>query len=194
MTEKAAFPELTERWPSGRRRTPAKGVRVKSPSRVRIPLSPPDQSLVLPSDTSASPSYGNLRSADNFRGKHDATIASTGNGRRCPWAPIRTIRSRRRERVTKQPHAYSPQTWTCPCRDELCDSARRVRRDSRCTKRGTPATGQPVRECESRPLRRINRNAAARFVPVADCRERQLSCLTMKVVQPVILVGSEVES
>src|SRR5262249_17978085 len=30
-----------ERWPSGRRRTPAKGVRVKSPSRVRIPLSPP---------------------------------------------------------------------------------------------------------------------------------------------------------
>src|ERR1700689_298907 len=32
---------LTERWPSGRRRTPAKGVRVKSPSRVRIPLSPP---------------------------------------------------------------------------------------------------------------------------------------------------------
>ena len=31
-----------ERWPSGRRRAPAKGVRVKSPSRVRIPLSPPD--------------------------------------------------------------------------------------------------------------------------------------------------------
>src|ERR1700749_872227 len=30
-----------ERWPSGRRRTPAKGVRVKSPSRVRIPPSPP---------------------------------------------------------------------------------------------------------------------------------------------------------
>ena len=30
-----------ERWPSGRRRTPAKGVWVKSPSRVRIPLSPP---------------------------------------------------------------------------------------------------------------------------------------------------------
>ena len=153
---------LTERWPSGRRRTPAKGVRVKSPSRVRIPLSPPDQSLVLASDTSASTSYGNLRSADNFRGKHDATIASTGNGRRWPWAPIRTFRSRRRERVTRQPHAYSPQTWTRPCRDELCDSARRVRRDSRCTKRGTPATGQPVREFESRPLRR-NRNATARF-------------------------------
>ena len=32
---------MPERWPSGRRRTPAKGVRVKSPSRVRIPLSPP---------------------------------------------------------------------------------------------------------------------------------------------------------
>ena len=32
-----------ERWPSGRRRAPAKGVRVKSPSRVRIPLSPPVQ-------------------------------------------------------------------------------------------------------------------------------------------------------
>ena len=31
-----------ERRPSGRRRAPAKGVRVKSPSRVRIPLSPPD--------------------------------------------------------------------------------------------------------------------------------------------------------
>src|SRR5204863_436404 len=31
-----------ERWPSGRRRTPAKGVRVISPSRVRIPLSPPN--------------------------------------------------------------------------------------------------------------------------------------------------------
>src|ERR1017187_6090383 len=34
-----------ERWPSGRRRAPAKGVRVKSPSRVRIPLSPPITSL-----------------------------------------------------------------------------------------------------------------------------------------------------
>ena len=30
-----------ERWPSGRRRSPAKGVWVKSPSRVRIPSSPP---------------------------------------------------------------------------------------------------------------------------------------------------------
>ena len=30
-----------ERWPSGRRRAPAKGVWVKSPSRVRIPPSPP---------------------------------------------------------------------------------------------------------------------------------------------------------
>ena len=34
----------TERWPSGRRRSPAKGVWVKSPSRVRIPLSPPADS------------------------------------------------------------------------------------------------------------------------------------------------------
>ena len=32
---------LTERWPSGRRRSPAKGVWVKSSSRVRIPPSPP---------------------------------------------------------------------------------------------------------------------------------------------------------
>ncbi len=32
-----------ERWPSGRRRAPAKGVWVKSPSRVRIPLSPPSK-------------------------------------------------------------------------------------------------------------------------------------------------------
>jgi hypothetical protein len=32
---------------------------------------------------------------------------------------------------------------------------RRVCRNSRCKKRGTPATGQPVREFESRPLRRI---------------------------------------
>ena len=32
---------LWERWPSGRRRTPAKGVGIKSPSRVRIPPSPP---------------------------------------------------------------------------------------------------------------------------------------------------------
>ena len=98
-----------------------------------------------------------------YERKHDATIASTGNGRRRPWAPIRTFRLRRRERVTRQPHAYSPQTWTRPCRDELCDSARRVRRDSRCTKRGAPATGQPVREFESRPLRRINRNATPRL-------------------------------
>src|SRR3990167_6550515 len=30
-----------ERWPSGRRRAPAKGVWDKIPSRVRIPLSPP---------------------------------------------------------------------------------------------------------------------------------------------------------
>ena len=33
---------LTERWPSGRRRSPAKGVWVNSPSRVRIPPSPPE--------------------------------------------------------------------------------------------------------------------------------------------------------
>ena len=39
------FSPKTERWPSGRRRTPAKGVRVKSPSRVRIPLSPPSSFL-----------------------------------------------------------------------------------------------------------------------------------------------------
>ncbi len=32
----------SERWLSGRKRSPAKGVRVKSPSRVRIPLSPPE--------------------------------------------------------------------------------------------------------------------------------------------------------
>ena len=32
---------LSERWLSGRKRSPAKGVRVKSPSRVRIPPSPP---------------------------------------------------------------------------------------------------------------------------------------------------------
>ena len=36
----------SERWLSGRKRSPAKGVRVKSPSRVRIPLSPP-ASLLL---------------------------------------------------------------------------------------------------------------------------------------------------
>ena len=35
----------TERWPSGRRRSPAKGVEVKSFSRVRIPSSPPPCSL-----------------------------------------------------------------------------------------------------------------------------------------------------
>src|SRR5437016_9189808 len=39
--ESSRFFSYAERWPSGRRRTPAKGVRVKSPSRVRIPLSPP---------------------------------------------------------------------------------------------------------------------------------------------------------
>ena len=33
---------ISERWLSGRKRSPAKGVRVKSPSRVRIPLSPPE--------------------------------------------------------------------------------------------------------------------------------------------------------
>ena len=31
----------TERWLSGRKRSPAKGVRANTPSRVRIPLSPP---------------------------------------------------------------------------------------------------------------------------------------------------------
>jgi hypothetical protein len=128
---------------------------------------------VLASNASANTSYGNLRSADNLRGKHDATNASTGNGRRWPWAPIRTFRSRRRERVTRRPHAYSPQTWTRPCRDELCDSARGVRRDSRSTKRGTPAAAQPVREFESRPLGRININATARFVPYPAVCERQ---------------------
>ena len=33
---------VTERWPRGRRRSPAKGVWDKIPSRVRIPLSPPE--------------------------------------------------------------------------------------------------------------------------------------------------------
>ena len=36
-----------ERWPSGRRRAPAKGVWVKSPSRVRIPPSPPHGTSIL---------------------------------------------------------------------------------------------------------------------------------------------------
>jgi hypothetical protein len=36
-----------ERWPSGRRRAPAKGVWVKSPSRVRIPPSPPYGQSIL---------------------------------------------------------------------------------------------------------------------------------------------------
>src|SRR5277367_1466209 len=36
-----------ERWPSGRRRAPAKGVWVKSPSRVRIPPSPPYLTSIL---------------------------------------------------------------------------------------------------------------------------------------------------
>src|SRR6266702_2639766 len=45
--ESSGFFSYAERWPSGRRRTPAKGVRVKSPSRVRIPLSPPVQILSL---------------------------------------------------------------------------------------------------------------------------------------------------
>ena len=36
-----------ERWPSGRRRAPAKGVGIKSPSRVRIPPSPPSNPNVL---------------------------------------------------------------------------------------------------------------------------------------------------
>jgi hypothetical protein len=36
-----------ERWPSGRRRAPAKGVWVKSPSRVRIPPSPPYDTTIL---------------------------------------------------------------------------------------------------------------------------------------------------
>ncbi len=40
-----------ERWPSGRRRAPAKGVGIKSPSRVRIPPSPPlVTSILLGSD------------------------------------------------------------------------------------------------------------------------------------------------
>ena len=35
-----------ERWPSGRRRSPAKRVGVMSPSRVQIPPSPPGQSEI----------------------------------------------------------------------------------------------------------------------------------------------------
>lgn len=35
-----------ERWPSGRRRSPAKGVYVKSVSRVRIPSSPPSSNFL----------------------------------------------------------------------------------------------------------------------------------------------------
>lgn len=61
-----------ERWPSGRRRTPAKGVRVKSPSRVRIPLSPPVISLcktmsyAVPAVGYCQPtaSFGGLRGID----------------------------------------------------------------------------------------------------------------------------------
>src|SRR5580704_19773507 len=44
-----------ERWPSGRRRTPAKGVRVKSPSRVRIPSLPPDLLSVAVAGREGSP-------------------------------------------------------------------------------------------------------------------------------------------
>jgi hypothetical protein len=55
-----------DRWPSGRRRTPAKGVRVKSPSRVRIPLCPPvfspcDTSRVRPLEPQCAGWYATLR-------------------------------------------------------------------------------------------------------------------------------------
>ncbi len=36
----------SERWLSGRKRSPAKGVRASTPSRVRIPLSPPYEFVV----------------------------------------------------------------------------------------------------------------------------------------------------
>ncbi len=45
-----------ERWPSGRRRSPAKGVYVKSVSRVRIPSSPPPPSKILHEAPHAYPS------------------------------------------------------------------------------------------------------------------------------------------
>jgi len=61
-------------------------------------------------------------------GLHDAAIAATGSGRRRAWVRIWTFRSRRRDR-TRQAHAYSPQTWTGPCRAERCDSAWRVCRN-----------------------------------------------------------------
>src|SRR5882762_6027298 len=56
-----------ERWPSGRRRTPAKGVRVISPSRVRIPLSPPGLSPVR-TDTYAIPRFPYCQSTAKFWG------------------------------------------------------------------------------------------------------------------------------
>ena len=56
---------VTERWPSGRRRTPAKGVRVKSPSRVRIPLSPP--ATRIRSFQSVSKGRQNFKKAEPFQ-------------------------------------------------------------------------------------------------------------------------------
>src|ERR1043165_236557 len=46
----------SERWPSGRRRTPAKRVYLKRVPRVRIPLSPPVSAPVAQLDR--APDYG----------------------------------------------------------------------------------------------------------------------------------------
>jgi len=88
------------------------------------------------------------------------------------WAPIRTFRSTG-ESASHAAHGYSPQTWTRPAETILRQHPTRSR-DSRCTKRGTPATGQPVREFESRPLRRINRIRLPGFDPSSGC-DRPLS-------------------
>ena len=52
ITLDVLFRYFMERWPSGRRRSPAKGVYVISVSRVRIPLSPPETQLQVTSDKS----------------------------------------------------------------------------------------------------------------------------------------------
>ena len=136
---------ITERWPSGRRRTPAKGVRVKSPSRVRIPLSPPVES----SDNAPVAQLDRVsgyepegREFESLRARHEMEKGSHENG-----APFSfhghgaAGEGLRTPDVVGRSTTSRPRGWTLPIRGEGAHR-QRPQRGGQVAERGRHLSGR----------------------------------------------------
>ena len=143
----------SERWPSGRRRSPAKGVYAKSVSRVRIPSSPPAQTAkLLISLLNSRKRPGNV--TINSAVEHWRAVGGTPR-------PARALASRRGRRGADDGRAVRPQwhePWCAPGGgDGLCG-----RPDRSCGRAG--AVGMSERAEVARELVEAHGSAAGWIV------------------------------